>query len=112
MDKQSNVFDLLKQTEDLFYFHVIDTLAKEYGWTIEYIVSLPMDVISKLMKIIKQRRNMEDILMQLNIAKGFAGKISPNLPDIGPAPKEDEESNLMKLAKQLNIKPFKVDKDA
>lgn len=109
-----NVLSYIKQLEDMIFYFTIDTLAKEYGWTIEYILSLPIPVITKLLRIIRQRKNLEDMLHQLNVAKGMSGNISPNFPEDKVSdkskPKEDELRNLEVLAKKLNLKVERFEK--
>jgi len=96
--------ELLLRYTDAYIYMVVDTLAKEYGWSMEYILNLPQNVVINLLKTIRFRRNLEDQLQQLNVAKGFSGKISPNLKDpfkVEKDHKEDEIKNLEKLAKVL-----------
>lgn len=103
--------ELLLQYTDTYIYMVVDTLAKEYGWSIEYILNLPQNVVINLLKTIRLRRNLEDQLHQLNIAKGFSGKISPNLKDpfkTEKEHKEDEVKNLEKLAKTLGLKVERI----
>jgi len=103
------VFDYIKEAENELFYFIIDILAHEYGWTIEYIMNLPISVIVRLLRAIKQRHALRDQLDQMNIAKGFTGNISPNFPE-KPAKevKEDELKNLELLAKKLNLKIEKV----
>ena len=103
--------EIFLQYTDTYIYMVVDTLAKEYGWSIEYILNLPLNVVVNLLKTIRLRRNLEDQLQQLNIAKGFSGKISPNLKDpfkTEKEQKEDELKNLEKLAKTLGLKTERI----
>jgi len=60
-------------------FNTVDLLAHEYGWSIEYIQSLEMPEIEKLITAINKRR-MSDLLMQSYIINcAFVGKV----PDLG-----------------------------
>jgi len=63
---------------DKSFFYIIDLLASEYGWSIEYIQNLTMPEITGLIKAIIERKNIEDQRQQLNIIKALSGKISPN----------------------------------
>jgi len=49
---------------DIDWAEIVDILAREYGWTIDYIKSLDMGQITKLLRTIKNRyakQNNEDI---------------------------------------------------
>jgi len=98
MQKKDNKF-----TEQDLHFYLIDLLASEYGWTIEYIQNLTLTEIVGLANAIMERKKISDVLTQINIAKAFSGKISPNwgsLKDPNKV-KEDEFKNLEKLKKLL-----------
>ncbi len=99
------------QIEEDFNFYIVDLFAKEYGWSVEYIQNLELPQIAKLVKAIKKRKDLEDQLMQINIAKGMSGKISSNWQkDIHPN-QEQELRNLERLAKMLGQKTHKVKED-
>ena len=98
-------FKYLKKTEDQLYLYIIDVLSSEYGWTIEYIENLTMPEILGLLKTIRDRKDSQDLITQINIAKGMAGKISSNR--VKKDRKEDslnEEKQLEQLAKMLGSK--------
>ena len=99
------------QLEDEFHFFIVDLLAKEYGWTIDYIQNLTLPQIAGLVQTIKKRKESEEYIMQLNIAKGMSGKLSSNYNKGIPKNKEQEVHDLEKLAKVLGQKVHKVDKD-
>lgn len=91
---------------------IIDILANEYGWNIEYIQKLSIEEIQKLIKKIYARKLLEYKIQAYVISCGFAGKI-PKFGDIDKKeePKSDIES-LKKLARELKIKlkPIKKEK--
>jgi hypothetical protein len=45
---------------DIDWAEIIDILAKEYGWTIEYIKSLDLGQITSLLKTIRARYNKQN----------------------------------------------------
>jgi hypothetical protein len=45
---------------DIDWAELIDILAKEYGWTIEYIKSLDLGQITLLLKVIKARYDKQN----------------------------------------------------
>jgi len=66
---------------DIDWAEVIDILAKEYGWTIEYIKSLDLGQITSLLKAIRNRydrqnNNEENPDRELSISdfKAMGGK--------------------------------------
>jgi hypothetical protein len=102
MNKET-IKELLKVEFEL-YCYVVDLLAKEYGWSVEYIQDLQVPAIAGLIKAIRKRKDIEDRLMQLNIAKGMSGDISSNYVSKEKRVKEDEERNLRHLARMLGTK--------
>jgi hypothetical protein len=104
----TNLFSQWDNVEGKLHVQIIDTLAKEYGWTIDYIQSLSLPEISTLLHIIKERNTNADLVTQINIAKGMSGKISPNTygkpKEDNESVKEDELKNLQNLAKKLKLK--------
>lgn len=102
------ILDHLKQAEKDFYSYVIDLLAHEYGWTIEYIESLSLPTIVKLIKAIRKRHDTQDQLFQINVAKGMTGKISSNSKPEPMKHSENEQKNLEVLARMLKTKVYKV----
>ena len=66
---------------DIDWAEIIDILAKEYGWTIEYIKSLDLGQITSLLKAIRNRydrqnNNEENPDRELSISdfKAMGGK--------------------------------------
>ena len=45
---------------DIDWAEIIDILAKEYGWTIEYIKSLDLGQITSLLKVIRARYDKQN----------------------------------------------------
>jgi hypothetical protein len=99
-----------EQIEENFHFYIVDLLAKEYGWTIEYIQNLTLPQVAGLVNTIKKRKENEDILVQLNVAKGMNGKISSNHKGSN-LNKEQELHDLEKLARTLGQKVQEVHED-
>ena len=93
----------------LIPFYVVDLLAKEYGWTVEYIQNLEIPEIAGLVKAIRNRKDMEDILCQVNVNRGMSGNVGSNRKKKQSKP-EDEVKNLESLAKLLGKKVKKVEK--
>lgn len=60
-------------------YTLLDVLASEYSWHIEYILSLPIDVILELHSKILKRKNLEQAvetkLIGLATACAFNGKL-------------------------------------
>lgn len=56
------------------FLEVVDILAREYGWTIDYIQNLGMDEISNLLKTIIKRRRNDLQLLHYVITYAMAGK--------------------------------------
>lgn len=60
-------------------FGILDTLLSEYGWTLEYCLKLPGDVVTCLYKAIQLRKGREakvwTKLMGAACAAGFGGKL-------------------------------------
>ena len=63
--------------EDLFI--LLDLIISEYGWSIEYCLKLPQDIIFKLAQQIQKRRRenykFNTKLMAIAVSLGFSGKI-------------------------------------
>ena len=105
--------DFLKEifeSEKKFYFYIIDLLAKEYGWSIEYIQNLELPEIAGLLKAIYDRQDIEDLISQVNVNRGMAGKID-SVRRKKKRKKENEMRNLQQLARLLGKKVKKVEKD-
>jgi hypothetical protein len=45
---------------DIDWAEIVDILAKEYGWTIEYIKSLDLGQITSLLKVIRTRYDKQN----------------------------------------------------
>lgn len=58
---------------------VVDALASEYSWTIEYILSIPADVLLSLHKKMRERKRIEQAvnvkLIGIATACAFNGKL-------------------------------------
>ena len=110
----NNIVDLYRRWLDIeidITYTIVDMLSHEYGWSMEYIQGLTLPEISILLKKIKQRHKNEDIVSQINTAKGMSGKISANdysKPKQKEVPKEIELKNLQQLAKTLKLQVKKV----
>jgi len=103
------VFKQFIESEKKFNFFVVDLLASEYGWPIEYIENLTLPEIAGLIIAIRERKDLRDMLDQINVAKGFSGQISSNLKPKVEQSKEDERKNLETLAKMLKLKVRRID---
>lgn len=77
-------------------YTVIDTMASEYGWSIEYILRLNLDVVFELYQTIVRRKSEELKLRTkfsaIAAAVGFSGKIK-ELDKIFGSEKSTEEVN-------------------
>ena len=100
----------LLEEEKEFYLYIIDLLASEYGWSIEYIQDLSVPEIMGLVHKIVKRKDIQDQMTQLNIAKAINGKISSNYKDLSKPSPEVEVKNLEKLSGILGI-PLKKDQE-
>ncbi len=95
-------------------FTLIDVLASEYGWTIDYILKQRLDVLTNLYKKIFQRKKYEyKMFTKLTgnaTAAAFAGKLQEldKLFDEGSVDKEDFRSQLEALAIKLGKDPKEV----
>jgi len=105
MKQNPNILSKFLKSERDFYFTIIDILAHEYGWSIEYIENLQLPAITGLIKVIRERKDMEDVLEQMNVAKGMAGKPSSNqrVPPTKEEKVSKEIEDLNKLSKMLHI---------
>ena len=102
-----NIKELFKQmvaSEKKFHYFVVDLFAKEYGWSVEYIQSLTLPEIVGLTKAIRERKDNEDVLNQVNIAKGMNGKISSNRQKPKKLDPSQDLKNLKVLARFLGKK--------
>jgi len=73
---------MISSDSDIDWAEIVDILAREYGWTIDYIKSLDLGQITLLLRTIKARYNKQN-----NIDDGY----------------EDSENN-----KELSISDFKA----
>lgn len=88
-------------------FLVIDILAHEYGWSIEYIQKLQVTEINSLIKVINDRKWNEYLALCYIINCAVAGK-QPSLAG-GNSPKKDtkdvsqmpEDMQLIQLMKAI-----------
>ena len=102
--------DLLKDIVDAerkFYFFIIDLFAREYGWSVEYIQDLQLSEISGLISAIYKRQDLEDLILQVNVNRGFSGKID-SVRNKRKQKNKNEIGNLQQLAKLLGKKVKKV----
>jgi hypothetical protein len=69
---------MLENEYDIDWAVIIDILAKEYGWTIEYIKSLDLGQITSLLKAIRARydkqNNEEESSDDVSDLKALGGK--------------------------------------
>ncbi len=95
-------------------FTMIDVMASEYGWTIDYILKQRIDVLTSLYKKIFQRKKdeykMYTKLTGNATAAAFAGKLQEldKLFDEKSVDKEDFRSQLEALAIKLGKDPEEV----
>ena len=59
---------------EIDWIKVVDTLASEYGWTIEYIQTLDMTEVSRLVACINKRKITESKFLCYIINCAIAGK--------------------------------------
>lgn len=66
-------------TDNKKLFSIVDVLASEYGWSLEYCLSLPSDVVIGLLNAIRHRKGtyakLWTKLIGAACAAGFAGKL-------------------------------------
>ena len=86
---------------------IVDLLASEYGWDIEYILSINIDVLNALFKAIEERKKTEyRVLAQIfGIATnlGLSGKLD-KLEDLFKEKKEVSPDEMINQARNLWIK--------
>lgn len=110
-DRALALFNQWIELEDRLYLLAVDTLAGEYGWTVEYVQSLTLPEVTNLLMRIKERLKNKDLVDQINIAKGMSGKISPNeykSPKKKESSSNKELADLKRLAKSLKLKVKEV----
>lgn len=92
------------------FFEVIDTLAHEYGWSVEYIQSLELTEINDLLKAILKRKTFEWRMECYIVNCAMTGKQPKldNTPEEEPLERPPENEQLIKLCKELGIKAQKV----
>ena len=75
-------------------YSLIDLLCSEYGWTIEYCLKLPLDIINGLSDCIQKRQRenfkLETKLMAVAISCSFSGKLD-KIDKIFTSPVDVEE---------------------
>jgi len=88
--------------KDTLYF-VLDLLISEYGWSLEYCIKLPGDVVTKLVNAITKRQNAYwktyTKLSGVACSAGFSGKL-------------DEIDKLFDTENTDSTKDKEVDKEA
>ena len=89
---------MLRTQLEILYFYIVDSLSSEYGWTIGYIQSLTMSEVIGLLGNIRDRKDSQDLITQMNVAKGMAGKISSNR---ATKEKDKKNTNEVKQLEQL-----------
>lgn len=82
--------------DKLDWVQIIDTLAHEYGWTIEYIQNLSIDEIQNFFEKINERKKLEWLVQTYIINCAFAGK-KPNFD----SKKQEQPNNEIEALKQL-----------
>lgn|GEM_PF-6177004 len=92
--------------KDSSTFELIDILAREYGWTIEYIQNLGMDELENILSTILQRRRNEYQTLLLVINHAIAGK-KLNWEDTSNEGPANEEKQLLDLMSKLKTKVVK-----
>ena len=85
-------------------FEVIDVLAHEYGWTIEYIENLELPEICKLLEMIIQRKQSESKLQTSIISSALAGKELSFKKNESGKTEEEQLRELMTKLKQSEKK--------
>ncbi len=77
--------------EEKSLYRMIDLLASEYGWSIDYIQTLSMLEINNLVEIINERKKAEWRIQSYLVNCAMAGK-NPKLD--GDDNKENNEENI------------------
>ena len=83
----------------------IDTLASEYGWTIEYIQQLQVSEVNALVARIVKRRKFEWRMQCYIVNCAQAGK-NPSFDDEKPSNGDEnmpEDVQLVKLSQELGL---------
>ena len=84
------------QNDKLTLLTMCDTLMSEYSWTLEYVLSIPHDIIKQLYSLILDRKQVEYRLLAKIIAvgsnAGFSGKMNNVNKMFKKADKVNEES--------------------
>jgi hypothetical protein len=66
-----------ENNEKLYW--IVDLLCSEYGWSIEYCLKLPSDIILNLVKALNKRKQenfkLSTKLMAIAISSSFSGKL-------------------------------------
>ena len=92
------------------FVETIDSLAHEYGWTIEYIQQLELDEINQLVEAIAKRKKFEWKMECYILNCAFAAKVPKLDDDVDPTDDSTlpEDVQLVKLSKFLDIDIKKV----
>jgi len=85
-------------------FVTVDRLAKEYGWSIEYIQGLQVEEINNLIEAINSRQRQEYKFLVYIINCAMNGKMPKFDSDNSNEPPRDETAQLLGLMKEINGK--------
>lgn len=92
---------------NIIWFEVIDLFANEYGWSIEYILSLDTEVIGNLYNSIIDRKqkqlSIQTKLTGMAVAAAFAGKLD-KLDNLFGNKKEESPDGQIESMRALWIK--------
>jgi len=93
---------------------ILDILISEYGWTIEYCLKLPTDLIANLYATILERKNQEYYLhtkfTSFAVNAGMSGKIG-DIDKVFPSMNKSEVMNEATWKSQLKSLWIKMKKD-
>ena len=88
--------------KDQSLYSLLDLLISEYGWSLDYVLKLPHDIVKKLVKVINDRQKrqlqVKTKLMALAVNCGFNGKLDKldNLFNENYDPNEEIDPNVWK----------------
>ena len=85
---------------DIDWAMIVDFLASQYGWTIEYIKNLDMSQIIGLMKVANKRLHPDKEVSPLSIPEGFIKKH----PELYTKRQSQKLKDIMKMTSSLNGK--------
>lgn len=95
---------------------VLDVIISEYGWTIDYCLKLPHDVLAEFYEAILHRKHTENHMrtrfMAIAVNAGFSGKFD-NIDKVfrKDKPKKDEPLDEQAWKSQLKAIWVKLKKD-